>query len=281
MRTKLLAALSLAAPLFLAGAYVAAPSAAAGGPCSAAHQPPRYQHVVLIMMENKTYGDVIGNPNAPAINALARACAVVPVAASGHPSLPNYIAVTSGATQGIHDDKGPAAHPLTVANIFSQLSGNWRSYGESMPAPCARQSKGLYAVRHLPALYYTNLRGQCPQRVLPLPATPNLSARFTMITPNLVHDMHVTATTRTTAAQLRAGDAWLGAELPPLVNSPQYRSGTTLIILMWDEGDGAMNTVPALLVAPAITPGSHPAGSFTDAVILHFFIERLLGLPAL
>jgi phosphatidylinositol-3-phosphatase len=278
---KFISAVALLAPLLTLGIPIAASSAAASGPCSGARQPAHYQHIVLIMMENKTYGNVIGNKNAPAINTLARQCAVVPVAAAAHPSLPNYIAVTSGSTQGVRDDKGPAAHPLNVASIFSQLSGDWRSYGESMPASCARRNSGLYAVRHLPALYYTNLRALCPQRVLPLPASPDLSARFTMITPNLVHDMHHTATTKTTTTQLRAGDSWLKGELPKLVNSSQYRTGTTLIILMWDEGDGAMNTVPALLVAPAIPPGSHPAGTFTDATILRFFIEGLLGLPQL
>lgn len=232
------------------------------------------------MMENKTYPQVIGSRDAPTINALARACAVVPVAAAAHPSLPNYIALTSGSTQGVHDDKGPAAHPLNVPSIFSQVAGDWRAYGESMPGPCARHDSGGYAARHLTALYYTNLRSLCPTHVLPLPASPNLSARFTMITPNLVHDMHYTHSTKTTPQQLRAGDAWLKAELPKLVNSPEYRSGTTSIILTWDEGDGASNTVPALIVSPAVTPGSHPGGQFTDAVMLHF-TEGLLGLPPL
>jgi hypothetical protein len=279
---KIIVAVALLFPLLTTTTSIAArpPSAEASGPCSGSPQPVRYQHVVLIMMENKTFANVIGNRNAPAINALARQCAVVPVAAAGHPSLPNYIAVTSGSTQGVHDDSGPSAHPLNVANIFSQVSGDWRSYGESMPSACARQNAGLYAVRHLPALYYTNLRVLCHRRVLPLPASPDLSARFTMITPNLVHDMHYTGTTKTTAEQLKAGDSWLAGELPKLVNSPQYRAGTTLIVLLWDEGDGAANTVPAVLVSPAIQPGSQPAGHFTDAALLHF-MEGLLGLPAL
>jgi hypothetical protein len=59
--------------------------------------------------------------------------------AIAHPSLPNYVAITSGNTHGIGDDEDPSAHPLGGASLFGQLGGSWRAVEESMPQP-------LYAV---------------------------------------------------------------------------------------------------------------------------------------
>jgi len=82
--------------------------------------------------------------------------------------------MTSGSTQGITDDMGPSAHPLRAPNIFSQLQGNWRALQESMPSRCARRDSGLYAVRHNPAVYYTNISRQCASRDIPLTYPLNL-----------------------------------------------------------------------------------------------------------
>mgnify|MGYP001797268360 CR=1 FL=1 len=68
--------------------------------------------------------------------------------AESHPSLPNYIAATSGGTQGVMDDASPAAHPLDVPSIFSQVKDigkTWRSYQESSPGNCSRESSNPYA----------------------------------------------------------------------------------------------------------------------------------------
>jgi len=55
--------------------------------------------------------------------------------------------------------------------------------------------------------------------------------------------MHGTSTNNTTASQVRAGDAQLSAELPLLLNSAEYLSGTTAIFLTWDEGAGTSSDI--------------------------------------
>ena len=78
-----------------------------------------YSHVVWIMLENVCYS-VIGSPSAPYLNALAGECGLATNdLAISHPSLPNYIALTSGSTQGITDDGEPSTHVLKVPSIFS------------------------------------------------------------------------------------------------------------------------------------------------------------------
>src|SRR4051812_33337252 len=70
--------------------------------------------VFTIVMENKSRGDILGNKDAPYINALANAGAV----AAGyhdphiHPSEPNYLWMVAGESFGVLDDQDPAAHPL-------------------------------------------------------------------------------------------------------------------------------------------------------------------------
>src|SRR5207253_163666 len=108
----------------------------AGAPCGiASAAPSRWDHVVWIVFENKTYSEIIGSANAPYINSIAKRCGSASnFFAEAHPSLPNYVAMTSGSTQGITDDHDPSAHPLNVASIFSQLGAGWRSLEESMAA---------------------------------------------------------------------------------------------------------------------------------------------------
>lgn len=250
-------------------------AAAAGSPCLEHPQPPSYQHVVWILLENKAYSDISGNRNAPYLNALMSRCAVAHVQAATHPSLPNYIALTSGSTHGIHDDKDPSAHPLSGPSIFSQLNGNWRSFGESMPHACTLTNSGKYAVRHVPATYYTNLRSLCKTHVLPYSKLPNLSSAFTMITPNLTHDMHSGSSLQ---QEIKNGDTYLAGFLPKLFASSAYKSGRTAVIITWDEGRGTNNVVPGIVISPSVGPSD--LGATSDVGLLHF-TEGLLHLPQL
>src|SRR5258708_29155560 len=66
---------------------------------------PHYQHIVEIMMENTSYGTIIGNPNAPQINALADKYGLATnYFGVTHPSEPNYVSNIGGSFFGIQDD---------------------------------------------------------------------------------------------------------------------------------------------------------------------------------
>ena len=73
-------------------------------------------------MENHSYDQIIGSSDAPYINQLAGQHGIATnFFAESHPSLPNYIAMTSGSTQGIADDNPPSDHALDLPSIFSLL----------------------------------------------------------------------------------------------------------------------------------------------------------------
>jgi hypothetical protein len=238
-------------------------------PCGAV-QPPAWQHVVWVVMENTGYDGIVGARGAPYLNGLAARCGLATnFYAETHPSLPNYIAMTSGDPQGIKDDNAPSAHPLAVPSIFSQLGSDWRSLQESMPSACPRKTSGKYAVKHDPAAYYTNI--PCATQDVPLADPPDLSARFTFVTPNLCNDMH--------DCPVSTGDTWLSQWLPKLMDTPQYQSGTTAIFVTWDEDDHSQgNHVATLVIAPSVPAGTQVATRFDHYSMLRT-TEEMLGLP--
>ena len=228
-------------------------------------------------MENKTYSLIIGSRNARYINNLARACgSATKFSNEFHPSLPNYIAMTSGSTQGISDDDDPSAHRLRVASIFSQLGTHWRALAESMPSSCDHSDAGLYAVRHNPAVYFTNVAKQCRRQDVRLTPQPDLSARFTFITPNRCHDMHSCPSTGDDeGAQTRAGDAWLSKFMPKILGSREYKAGSTAIFVTWDEDDN--RHIPTIVLSPYTHPGTRSASKFNHYSLLRT-TEELLGI---
>jgi phosphatidylinositol-3-phosphatase len=273
---RLVGAVVLAAAVASCGASASSsPKRAAAQirPCGKqAAKPARYDHVVWIVMENKSFGDVIGSSSAPFTNALASECGLAQnFHGEAHPSLPNYIAMTSGSTHRIADDGPPSAHLLTGPSIFSQLPGGWRALQESMPQPCARTSSGRYAVRHNPAAYYTSLRRSCARQDVRLSRSrPDISARFTFITPNLCSDTH--------DCGVAAGDRFLQGIVTRIVSSAQYAHGRTALFITWDEDDGsAANHIPTIVVAPRT-----PAGTTSRIHFNHYSLlrttEELLGI---
>jgi hypothetical protein len=251
----------------------ATPTAPPTGPCGTALTPPAtYDHVVWIVMENHSYSQIIGSSSAPYINQLAGECgSATNFTAETHPSLPNYIAMTSGSTQGISDDNPPSSHPLSVASIFSQLgTGGWRSLEESMPSNCLLTDSGQYVVHHNPAAYYTNIRTDCATYDVPLGATPDVSARFTFVTPNVCNDMH--------DCSVATGDSWLSRFLPQVFSSAEYQAGKTAVFLTWDEDNlFSFNHVATLVAAPSVAPGTTSGTAFNHYSMLRT-TEEMLGL---
>jgi len=68
----------------------------------------KLDHVFLILMENQTNTDILGNPNAPFINAYAKvANHAANYFAVGHPSAPNYLEIVGGSNFGLTNDYWP------------------------------------------------------------------------------------------------------------------------------------------------------------------------------
>ena len=264
---------------------LASSGAAAAGTtaCGArADQRPVVRHVIVIVMENRSYSDIIGR--APSITRLSRHCGLATnYHAIAHPSLPNYLAMTSGTTHGVASDCSPAECPVPGKSIFSQVTAHrlgWRSYAQSMPAACATGSGGLYAARHVPAVYYLGVRSICRGHVRRLgrlgsghlhdALNSGHAPAYMFVTPNLCNDMH--------DCGVAAGDRWASRWIRMMRRSRAYRAGHTAILLTWDEDDGgAGNRVPLIVVSPYT-----PAGRTSSRPLNHYSLlrasEHLLGI---
>jgi phosphatidylinositol-3-phosphatase len=243
-------------------------------PCADAASHVTYSHVVVVFMENKSFSQIIGNPAAPYVNSLAHACGLATqYHGITYPSLPNYLAATSGSTYGVADDGPPAAHPIHAASIFSQTAASWQSLSESMPVNCDRSDAYPYMVKHNPAPYYTTAATECRKQNLPLPSAPTFAARYTFVTPNMLHDMH--------DGTIAQGDAWLKTFVPKVIGSAGYQTGSTILVIVWDTDDrSANNRAPAIVVAPQVKPGTTSATVFNHYSLLRLS-EETLGLPLL
>ena len=280
-------------------------ASASGAPCgtmplSSTH----YQHVIWIWMENHSASSVIGNGGAPYINGLADSCGLATNYHNiSHPSLPNYIAATSGLSLSslspFTGDCTPSKRCSTTApSIFGQ-GETWRAYEDSMPSDCARRDAGEYAVRHNPPPYYRHLAFCKPKRAvrhgakvsfdvpysqLATNLATNTLPAFSFITPNLIHDMH--------DGTLQDGNLWLSENLPTILNSAEYRAGQVVVFVTWDEGEGgtsnncATNTsdVGCRVAAIVASPSTH-VGTTSGTLFNHYSLllttEQLLRLPAL
>jgi len=296
-RLFLMAAVVLATIGTSAGVMAASPAAAASRPCGTATAPRTYRHVIWIWMENRSYSDIIGNTSqAPYINSLAASCGLASnYHNTTHPSLPNYLAATSGLAQSrlpilsYLDCNVSVICDTSARSIFGQ-GETWKAYEESMPSNCDRSNSGEYAVRHNPAPYYTSLSGcashDVPYTRLATDLADNALPAFSFITPNLIDDMH--------DGTIAQGDAWLAAKLPAILNSRQYRAGTTAVFVTWDEGSGgypiedcddttttdASCRVPTIVISPS-TPAGATSGTFFDHYSLLGTTEEMLRLPKL
>ena len=248
-----------------------AASAAAGPLAARGSRPP----VVLIVLENHEYTSIVGSSSAHWLNHtfIRRGTLFTSYHATHHPSLPNYLAMTSGTTSGCDSDDCPR-RTYTTNNLFHQLTHagiGWFAWMESMTSRCSSSTTGLYSAHHNPVLYYKNLFPKiCAAKDRPYPRhLPAQLRPFTFVTPNICHDMH--------DCSVSVGDQWLRAHVPPL-----WHRGA-VVIITFDEGSSSLGGGGHIMTAIA---GPHvPRHRHNHRRYNHFGLlaglERWFGLPRL
>jgi phosphatidylinositol-3-phosphatase len=211
---------------------------------------------MVIMEENQGYAPTLGTCSAdPYFCSLASTYATYTNwHGVSHPSLPNYLAFDSGSTQGVIDDCTTCG-PFSSTDLGGQLSANgvpWTAYMESMPSACyTGGSSGAYVKNHDPFVYFTDvLDNACATHVVPYPGSAGLvsdlasgsAPSFVWITPNLNNDMH--------DGTVQQGDAWLAANLGPVLTSAWFTNFPATIVVTMDEDiNGTSNQVPLVVIS--------------------------------
>jgi len=215
-----------------------------------------FQHVFLIMMENTSYGSLIGNTNAPWINfAAAHYGLATSYFGVTHPSQPNYFAITSGSTQGVTSDDTTT---ITAPNIVDQLEAqhkSWKAYMQSIfsdgNTDKLASTAGDYGRKHDPFVSYADVQNN-PARManvvdfsqFALDLARNHVPDFSWISPDACHDMHGHGTSDANdpcnynnEQQLIAlGDAFLQTTVNEIMHSRAW-NGNSAIFITWDESD--------------------------------------------
>ena len=244
---------------------------------------PRFDRVVVVVFENKEFEQVVGNADAPTFGSLARRYALLAnYRAVAHPSLPNYLALVSGSTQGIVSDCTTCrVSALNLADTLEGAGKSWKTYAEGLPrAGFTGPWAGRYAKKHNPLLYFTDVasRPNRLRKIVPLSAfRRDLDAGrlpdFALVVPDLCNDMH--------DCSVATGDAWLRTFLRPLLPNPALRRGVVFVV--FDEGTssrGGGGHVPALVLGPLVRPGSQTSTPLDHYGLLRT-IERAWGLSLL
>lgn len=212
-----------------------------------------YNHIFMVLLENVGYEAVIGNTvDAPYINnrLLPQGTLYTMSFGIGNKSLPNYLALFSGSTQGVTDDScsnGPFQAPNLYARM-AQAGLTIKGLMEDLPSNGFNGcTYNHYVKKHNPFPFLSGVPGSAWVVYNGLPAVvPN----FAFLVPNTQHDMHDGATL---AIKIQQGDKWLSRNLPQFINYANAHNG--LVILTMDEGQVA-NHVPTLLIGPRIAHGA-------------------------
>ncbi len=259
--------------------------ACTAGAASGAGRPPvpRPDKVVVVVFENKEFPQVIGSDQAPTFNALAKRYALLTdYRGVAHPSLPNYLALVSGSTQGVTSDcTSCAVAARNLADTLERAGKTWRTYAEGFPTPgFTGSSAGRYVKKHNPLLYFEDvaarperLRGIVPLTEFGRDLAAHALPDFSLVVPDLCHDMHDCA--------VSTGDAWLRAFLQPLLRSSELAHGVVYVVFDEGTGDaGGGGSVPALVLGPLVRPGARARAPLDHYSLLRT-VEDAWRLPRL
>lgn len=246
---------------------------------------PRFSHVFVVMMENLGYVPAMATSGfASLAHRYARATNYWAIR---HPSLPNYLALTSGNTWGVTSDCTTCY--VSADNLGAQLSAahlSWGAYLEDVPSACYLAPYAvspLYAGKHNPFRYYDDIRSNktlCSHlqpygRLEQALRSPKSSIpRFVWVTPNLCDDGH--------NCPPAEAAAWLDGFVSLVVHSSAWQKRGVLFVT-WDESEsgGAMGgKVLTLVISPLVRKGLAVGTYYTHYSMLAT-IEDAYDLPLL
>lgn len=232
--------------------------------------PPRYDHVVIVIEENHSYGDIIGNvANAPFMNALAaQGVSFAKYFGVAHPSQVNYLHLFCGSGMGVTTSTKPANTPFSVPNLGAELRAagfTFTGYSENLPAVGDATTLAtydsahhtLYARKHNPWANWQDATVPTPANRLP----PSVNQPFTsfptdfttlptvaIVIPNQQNDMH--------DGTVKMADDWLSAHLGAYATWAATHN--SLLIITWDEDDlAAANQIPTIFAGAGLQAGSN------------------------
>jgi phospholipase C len=215
---------------------------------------PTFAHVVLVLEENHSYSDVIGNSGMPYINSIAQQYGLAAqYYANTHPSLPNYFMLTVGITETDSDSFSRVVSDDNVVRELVKAGKTWKSYAEDLPsAGYLGGDVYPYLRRHNPVTYFSDVQNSSTQAANVVPFSQfetdlasNALPQYAFIAPDALDDAH--------DGTLAQADSWLQQNIAPLISDATFQS-SGLLIIVFDESDTSDTAhggghVPAVIVS--------------------------------
>lgn len=233
-------------------------------PCaSVAAAPPA--HIVIVVEENHSFEQIIGNPSAPFINFLSSGGTLLTnFYAITHPSQPNYLHLFSGSDQGVTTNSIPSGAPFTTANLAASLLENGQTfigYADGLPyVGSLDEAAYSYYRKHNPWVNWQS------ETLIPEPGSnqisPELNRPFTdfatdfamlptvsFVVPDLDHDMH--------DGTIAMADEWLAHNLGAYAAWASVPEHNSVLIITWDEDESlSRNRIPTIFYGGNIRQGT-------------------------
>lgn len=280
----------------------------AGAPAGGASAGRAIRYAIVIPLENHDAGEIVGNAaDAPYINqtlltAYASASNFVDTLPLNIPSEPHYVWMEAGTNQfadhTFTSDDLPSASNSTADtdHLVTRLAAasppvSWKSYQEGLDATtgaCPITASGSYVPRHDPFVFFRDVAGDppskssslCAEHHAPLDAfwsdlTAETVPRYAFVTPNLCHDMHGQSGCPDKNL-VHSGDAWLEANLPPVIAFVTSHAG--VVFLVWDEGEST-TTLPFVAIGPGVKRGYVSPVRYTHGSLVKSLAE-IFGVPS-
>lgn len=237
---------------------------------------PTFSHVVLVMEENHSYSEVIGNSSMPYFNSLASKYGLATqYFADAHPSLPNYLVLTTGLIETLNDSFTGTISDDNVVRELSKAGKTWKAYEEALPSPgYLGDDSGTYLRHHDPFSYLSDVQNSSSQAANIVPFSQfatdlanNALPQYSFVVPNVNDDAH--------NGTLAEADAWLQANIDPLISNSAFQS-SGLLIITFDEGNQTDLQHGGGQVATVIVSSAAKSGFQSKTLYQHQSVLRLV-----
>ncbi|MEV0663829.1 alkaline phosphatase family protein [Actinomadura luteofluorescens] len=245
------------------------------GTAATASALPQFDHVVIVMFENKNYTSIKGRSSAPYLNELASQGTLFTNSFGlTHPSQPNYVGLYSGSMDGVHKDDCPTT--IKRGNLGQQLvdaGKTFKGYSEALPSAGYTGCKsGRYARKHAPWVNFPNMSGSAYN--VPYSSFPSDYSKLPTVSfaiPDMCNDMH--------DCSIGTGDSWVKKNLDGYAQ--WAKTHNSLLVTTFDEDNfTSVNQIHTVFVGDHVKAGYQSTTQFNHYSVLRT-LEDMYGLPAL
>ncbi len=242
---------------------------------------PNFGHIVIVVEENTNYSSVTSSSMPYLSGLMTQYGLATQYYANTHPSIGNYLMLTTGQVLTNNDSETPSTFPVSADNVVRELLAagkTWKAYAESLPSVGylggdSTAGGGQYYVRHVPIAYLTDVQNSSAQQQNLVPFTQfshDLSAsnlpNYSFITPNGCNDAH--------DCSLGTADSWLKTNIDPLVKNAAFQKDGLLVVVFDESGSDSTNG-GGRVVCTLISPAFSKLGYQSTTIYQHQSLLRL------